>query len=207
MHSVKQLSSINLLDCGLRWQQVAQSFKLDMHVRRLALAVSDIFIWRVLTYMATLEHLADSDKVIRHEPDLEDDEFAERYAYFAPAFDVSLSALRAIGCLHGRKLTPYEQTERILYDYVIGVRLAYGSDYHPLDPLGFHTWELKTPDVRLFGWFPRRRHFIIVCWRLKDDLKPAAKYASPIQEVVDFRNLLDLDEPKAVTGVRADEVL
>ena len=50
----------------------------------------------VLTYMATLEHLADTDELIRHDPGLDDDEFPERYAYFTPNFDASLRALVAL---------------------------------------------------------------------------------------------------------------
>jgi hypothetical protein len=157
--------------------------------------------------MATLEHLADNDKLIRHDPGLEDDEFPERYIYFAPDFDAQLDALAQVGCLHGRNRTPYEQADQILYDFIIGRRLAYGSEYHPLDPLAHHTWEFKTPDLRLFGWFPKRRHFVIVCREFKDNLKKFADYAPHIQRVVDFRNALDLDEPKAVTGVNQNEVL
>ncbi|HJU19996.1 MAG TPA: hypothetical protein VJ770_26385 [Stellaceae bacterium] len=158
--------------------------------------------------MATLEHLADRDELIRYEPDLESDEFPERYAYFTPDFDTWLAAtLAEMGCRHGRNRTPYEQAEQILYDFVIGRRLAYGSAYHPLDPLAYHVWELKTPDLRLFGWFPKRRHFVIVCGELKDNLKKYSDYTPYIQKVISFRNALDLDKPKAVTGVSQNEIL
>jgi len=171
------------------------------------LPVNAVFIRRVLTYMATLEHLADTNKLIRHDPGLEDDEFPERYAYFTASFDASLGALAAIGCQHGRNRTPYEQADQILYEFVIGKQLAYGSEYHPLDPLASYVWELKTPDVRLFGWFPKRRHFVIMRWQLKDCLKKHSSYAPYVREVVDFRNALDLDEPKAVMGVTRNEVI
>jgi hypothetical protein len=157
--------------------------------------------------MATLEHLADTNKLIRHDPDLDDDEFPERCVYFAPDFDARLEALAEVGFRHHRNRTPYEQAEQILYDFVIGRPLAYGSEYHPLDPHASHTWELKTPDIRLFGWFPKRRHFVVVCRAFKDDLKKFSDYAPYIQQVVNFRNALDLDEPKAVTGVGRNEVL
>ncbi len=170
-------------------------------------AINDNFIRPVLTYMATLEHLADTDKLICHDAGLEDDEFPDRYAYFAPDFDASLTALAAIGRLHGRNRTPYEQADQILYEFVIGKSLAYGSEYHPLDPLASHVWELKTPDIRLFGWFPKRRHFVIVRWQLKDCLKKHSDYAPYVREVVEFRNALDLDEPKAVVGVTRNEVI
>jgi hypothetical protein len=157
--------------------------------------------------MATLEHLADTDQLIRHEPDLEDGEFAERYVYFAPDCDTTWAALAEIDKLHGRNRTPHEQAEQLLYNFAIGRRLAYGSTYHPLDPYSLHVWGLKTPDIRLFGWFPKRRHFIIVCWELKGSIVNFSAYAPYIHQVVEFRNALDLDEPKAVTAVRQNEVL
>jgi hypothetical protein len=157
--------------------------------------------------MATLEHLADTDKLIRHDADLDNDEFAERNVYFAPEFDAQWPTLAAVGRVHGRNRTPYEQAEQLLYEFITGRRLAYGSTYHPLDPYASHVWGLKTPDVRLFGWFPKRRHLVIVCREFKDNLKKFSAYAPYIQQVVEFRNTLDLDEPKAVAGVSENEVL
>lgn len=175
--------------------------------RRPLSAVNAVFIWGVLTYMATLEHLADTAKLIRHDPDLEDDEFAERYIYFAPDLEAGWAALAQIGQLHGRNRTPFEQAEQLLYAFAIGRRLTYGSTYHPLDPYSSHAWGFKTPDLRLFGWFPKRRHFIIVCREFKDNLANFSAYAPYIQQVVEFRNALDLDDPKAVMAVSQNEVL
>ena len=109
--------------------------------------------------------------------------------------------------MHGRDRSPLEQAEQILYDFAIGRPLAYGSSYHPLDPQASYVWELKTPDIRLFGWFPKRRHLVIVCWELKDNLKKHSEYAPYVKRVTAFRDALDLDEPKAVTGVSRNDVL
>lgn len=70
-----------------------------------------------------------------------------------------------------------------------------------------NVWELKTEDVRLFGWFPQRAHFIAVCGSLKNAIRKARDYAPFIQKVIDFRTALELDEPKAITGVGHDDVL
>jgi hypothetical protein len=158
--------------------------------------------------MATLEHLVATSRLLQHAPDLEDGEQFERVLYLTPEFDVWLGkTLSALGHMHGRNRTPYEQAEQILYEYVVGRRLAYGTGFHPLDPLASHVWELKTPDLRLFGWFARRSHLILVCAELKDHLSRSAAYAPYVARVVAYRNALELDEPKAVVGVRYDEVL
>jgi hypothetical protein len=158
--------------------------------------------------MATLEHLVATGRLLQHAPDLEDSEQVERVLYLAPEFDEWLgTTLYALGRKQGRNRTPYEQAEQMLYEYVIGRRLAYGTGFHPLDPLAAHVWEVKTPDVRLFGWFARRSHMILVCGDLKDHLRTHAAYAPYVARVLAYRNALDLDEPKAVVGVRHNEVL
>lgn len=158
--------------------------------------------------MATLEHLVETSQLARHKPDLENYELPERVIYFAPEFDAWLGeTLSGCASLSGRNRTPYEQTEQILYEFVVGRRLAYGSGYHPLDPLSAHVWELKTPDVRLFGWFPKRCHLVVVCGELKENLRKISDYTPHVGKVVAFRDALDLDEPKAVTGVRQNDVL
>ena len=84
--------------------------------------------------------------------------------------------------------------------------MIYARDRRLLDPVGFHTWELRTPDVRVFGWLPARRHFIAVSGEMKRRLKPSSKYTPFIQGVVAFRDALDLDAPKALTGVATHDI-
>lgn len=172
------------------------------------LRVNAVFIRRLLTYMATLEHLAATDKLLKHEPDLDENELSERIAYFSPAFDQWLDAfLRQLASRAGRHLTPFEQAEQILYEFVAGQPMAYSVHYRKLEPLTAHVWELKTPDVRLFGWFPKRAIIVFVCGALKENVKKFDNYTPFIQEVIAFRDALDLDHPKAITGVGRHEVL
>ena len=104
-------------------------------------------------------------------------------------------------------MTPHEQVEQIFFDFVIGRPLAYGVHYRKLDPLAAHTWELKTEDMRLFGWFAHKAHFVAVCGAPKKAIRKFKDYAPFIRCVVQFRTTLDLDEPKAVTGVNHDAIL
>lgn len=158
--------------------------------------------------MATLEHLVAAGKLKKHDPDLDDDELPTRIALFTPEFDTWLvTTLVNAPKDRNRNLRPFEQAEQILFDFAIGRPMAYGLHYRKLDPLAQHVWELKTEDVRLFGWFPQRAHFIAVCGSLKNAIRKARDYAPFIQKVIDFRTALELDEPKAITGVGHDDVL
>lgn len=161
-----------------------------------------------LTYMATVEHLVAVGKLKKHVPDLDDDELPERLALLSPEFEAwAQTELKPCPCLGGRFVTPFEQAEQILYEFVVGRPMAYSVHYRKLDPIGLHVWELKTPDVRIFGWFPRKCHFIAVCGELKNRIRRAKDYAPYIQRVLDFRVQLDLDEPKALTGVNHNDIL
>ncbi len=107
----------------------------------------------------------------------------------------------------GRDLWPWEQVEQLLFDFVVGRPLSYDTQRKKLDPLTQHVWELKTEDVRLIGWFPRRKCFVAVCGRMKREIQRAKLYAPCINNVGWFRSQLGLDEPKSVVGMRYDDIL
>jgi hypothetical protein len=65
------------------------------------------------------------------------------------------------------------------------------------------VWELKTVDLRLFGWMCKPKHFIGVLGDYADLYKgKSAKksYEDAIAKVVSARDSLDLDEPKFAKG-------
>jgi len=77
---------------------------------------------------------------------------------------------------------------------------------HPPDS---DTWELKTDDLRLFGWMYRPKVFIIASHGYTDHYKEPTKiknYADDVRAVIEARDALTLDEPKLVRG-RFDELI
>jgi hypothetical protein len=158
--------------------------------------------------MSTLEKLVVLGTLVEHHPTLETWEPIERHVYFAPKFDHwAGTSLRALKRDRGRDLDPREQVEQTLYEYVIGLPMHYDLDYKRLDPQIKHVWELKTEDVRLFGWFARRKHIIIVKGEMKYNLKSRRDYAPHIAETDEFRAGLELDEPKSVMELAYDKIL
>jgi hypothetical protein len=158
--------------------------------------------------MSTLKELADAGHLVEYHPDMEADEMPERWVYFSPSFETwAASVLPMLKRDRGRNLFPNEQVEQTLFDFVKGRPLAYDLKYKKLDPVGNHVWELKTEDVRLIGWFPRPRHFVIVVGEMKVNLKRAADYKPYIENAVNFRTQLDLDEPKSVLGAKREAIL
>lgn len=158
--------------------------------------------------MATLAYLTAAGTLVRHDADLEADELPVRFVYLAPEVAVWIAtALRIATRDRSRNLTPYEQVEQLLYEFAVGRPMTYHYHFHTLDPIGYFVWELRTTDVRLIGWFPRKATFVVTSGCLKSELQQRRSYTPHVQKAVAFRNALDLDPPKAITGVSHHDVL
>ncbi|WP_040849926.1 hypothetical protein [Nitrospirillum viridazoti] len=157
--------------------------------------------------MATLEQIAARGDISNYEIDLEADEHAEALFYYAPVFATNHDEkLSHLGRKAGRKESPSEQVYSIIREFIIGRRLVYDVQRKRLVPDSNYVWEMKTQDVRIFGWFPRKSVFVAVDVELKDNLLEHDKYDPFINAVVSFRDALDLDPPKFLTGISANDL-
>jgi len=76
-----------------------------------------------------------------------------------------------------------------------------------LRPHGHDVFELKAPDVRIFGWFHERDRFIAARGASMEDVKNHDLYLGFVGEVDRARAALDLDEPKCLWGAGEDDVV
>lgn len=158
--------------------------------------------------MATLLELAESGALMPYEADLEDDEWADRTIYVTPSFNTWMdNVLPTLPKDRGRKLTPQQQIWQTFFDFITGKPFFYPDDRRRLTPDSEYVWELKTEDLRVFGWFPEKGKFIAVTVEMKKNLRSKKLYEPFIDDVITFRSTLSLDEPKSLTGVKADEIL
>jgi len=102
------------------------------------------------------------------------------------------------------KQSPIEQIDDLFHDFVSGADLAYYERSHSMMPTDRGIWELKTPDARLFGWFPQKGTFIVAEADTAFRCKEHDLYAGYRDSAVRRRDSLDLDEPKFVTGDYTD---
>ncbi|ODR98427.1 hypothetical protein AUC68_08295 [Methyloceanibacter methanicus] len=110
----------------------------------------------------------------------------------------------------GGDITPEEQVYSIFVDYVIGEHIQFHTEdrrFKKLNPLQRHVWEFKTLDIRVIGWVASRDVFICTYGEMKDEMELMRLYDRYIALTFGFRNRLELDEPKAVTGDQYDDVL
>jgi hypothetical protein len=118
----------------------------------------------VLTYMPTLERLVDDGLLIPIEVDLDEDEQAWRVIFGTREYMAwraeKLPRLRVSGhsCASAE-----EQLFVAEATFVSGQRIRHGDLFKDLYPHENGVWEIRTPDIRVFGWFIRRDVFIAVC--------------------------------------------
>lgn len=158
--------------------------------------------------MATLINLADGGTLFKLDPVLDLHEQELRLIYTSERLMHWLQqTLPELGSTWNIESSPAEQLDTLFATYASGDTLTYGWDLKPIGPVGLGVWELKTADVRVFGWFARRDSFIGVVADATERVKTYNLYAGYRGEVVRFRDALDLDEPKFAPGDDPDDVV
>jgi len=103
---------------------------------------------------------------------------------------------------------PDEQLDDLLQVFCSGEALTVGWQFRCLTPIANGVWELKTADLRVFGWFHQKDCFIGVVADTADRIKQYKLYAPYSRvEVARFRDALDLDQPKFVHGDNPHDVV
>ena len=158
--------------------------------------------------MATLFELCENGDLIRFDAGLGVRELDQRHIYLVPKskewIERDLPGLQSTWQI---ELTPAEQLDALFYQFCVGKRLVHGDRYKKLDPRERHVWELKTADLRIFGWFPLIDVFVVCAIHDATRVKKVGLYPGFRDEVVRIRNAMPLDEPKCIEGNEYDDVL
>ena len=116
-----------------------------------------------LTYMATIGELCRQGVVELIEVELEPGEQPERLVYCHPRvvnwLETVLPTLQTDGYIAGA-LTPSEQAETLLYQFIAGRSLS-AMPPKSMRPETAGIWELRTYDLRFFGWFWKKGVFVL----------------------------------------------
>ncbi len=93
----------------------------------------------------------------------------------------------------------------ILNRWLAGRPMDWDRHMKDLMPMEDEAWEMKTADLRLFGWIYKPKVFIASFIGYADDYKgrpqPKRKYSDAVTRIVKDRDTLDLDPPKFASGV------
>lgn len=152
--------------------------------------------------MATTATLIQEDRLVRFElpPDCLGQ--PERLLFMAPEFvDWLDDVLWKEKKDRSRDLTPYEQVENMFTQFVSNPGFTGVGDFISIKPQAQGVYEMKTTDVRVFGWFYRPQQFIAVTGEMKKRLKGRRDLVAGYRKMVEgFRTKLDLDPPPFVRG-------
>ena len=151
--------------------------------------------------MATALELAFKQRLFKLDPGLERNEHEWRFIYGSPRFRERVEKDLASWVSHWKvEVDPSQQLDALVEVFCSGETLTFGPEFKPLVHLKDGVWQLKTPDLRIFGWFWRKDHFVAGTMDVTFNVKKYNLYAGYAGEVARFRDQLDLDEPKFVPG-------
>lgn len=94
----------------------------------------------------------------------------------------------------------------LLGNFIRGEELYEGEDFWLMRPYEADVFELKSPDLRFFGWFVRPKNFIIAAVDTFANTHGHDLHDGYRNEVVRMRETLDLDEPKVMVGAKPSDV-
>lgn len=158
--------------------------------------------------MATLAKLCEAKLLVPVTVRLSRREFNERAFFALPEFVEWLRGpLQTMVSGDPSDLSPREQFLALLRHYVTGRPMARNRMFKRLRPHENDVFELKTRDLRIFGWFIRPNEFVAVCGGSTDHIKKHDLYAGFVGSVVRVRAALDLDEPKCAWGALETDVV
>ncbi|MBR1148368.1 hypothetical protein [Bradyrhizobium sp. AUGA SZCCT0431] len=158
--------------------------------------------------MATVIDLVSRGNLFRLDPQLDYPQQELRRIYTGPKLrkwiENDLSGLASDRVESSPKL----QFDDLVALFCSGEQLTYDLHFKPLNHVEDGIWELKTTDLRIFGWFSQKDCFIGVIGDTKRRILDYGLYGPYAKmEVTPFRNQIDLDPPKYVPGKNPHDVV
>ena len=158
--------------------------------------------------MATLLELEAQGALDRLDPGLMPGEQEFRRIYALPSFKTwLLEDLTRLGSTWQREISPNEQVFALFAQFCAGEPLTIGTHLSNLVHHGDGIWYLKTPDIRIFGWFYQKDYFIGSGGDCAEKIKHYNLYHGFANQAVLHRNRLNLNEPKFVPGDNPNDVV
>ncbi|MDI7775022.1 hypothetical protein [Asticcacaulis sp. EMRT-3] len=164
--------------------------------------------------MATIPILCERGDLIKIDAVLGLSVQERRLIYATPrAFGQFATSLPNIEAQWKPKVTAPEQVDALIATFCSGEEFAHdtnrgnGGDFKRIKGRSNGIWELKTDDVRIFGWFYKKDVFIASEVVDANILKQMENYTAYAEQAVRQRDALELNEPKFIGGESAYDVV
>jgi hypothetical protein len=159
--------------------------------------------------MPTITDLVDNGAIVKIDVELAPHDQPLRLLYGTPQFIAWLQ-----GILDGAKpalllghSSPAEQIDDLFHSFLSGEHLVFTRQFRVVRAEENAVWELKTPDIRIFGWFMAKDCFVAVFGNWTDIIKEHDLYRGYRIAIRRLRRELDIDATLCVRGVAPDDVL
>lgn len=159
--------------------------------------------------MPTIADLVDNGAIIKIDVELAPRDQPLRLLYGTPQFIQWLQQLvrgdeplRRLG-----QTTAAEQIDDLFHSFLSSETLIFTRQFRVVRAEANAVWELKTPDIRIFGWFMARDCFLAVFGNWADTIKDHDLYRGYRIAIRRLRRELGIDETLCVKGVAPDDVL
>lgn len=153
--------------------------------------------------MATPAQLAARNLLHKVEDVLGPHEQEERLLYAVPRakewMDARLADLASDG-FYENAPSPEQQVDDLFYNFISGNEEISEWVPHPMFPHAYGVWELRTADLRFFGWFWRKGIFIISAVDQKVRCLEFGLNGPYRDQCIRDRDGLDLDPPTFISG-------
>jgi hypothetical protein len=152
--------------------------------------------------MATLDELVDLGVLRRQRIDLGRKDFPDRKLYVTPEFREWLNkVVMQADPFYKTNARPRYQAHDLIKAFITGRPFLENRLFKRMSPNSDDVYELRTPDLRFFGWFPHKDCFVAVVGDTFERLKEEPSlYEKHRIHCVAFRREIDLDEPKYEAG-------
>lgn len=159
--------------------------------------------------MPTLDELVRVNAISRIEVEMGVRDQPVRLLYGTPTFINWLNELLAGAKPKNRlgEATPTEQVDQLFYSFLSGLPLIYMRQFRFIRAEKNAVWELKTPDIRIFGWFLKKDCFVCVFGDWADTVKDHDLYRGYRIAIRRLRRELGVDNNLCVQGVNPGDVL
>jgi hypothetical protein len=159
--------------------------------------------------MITIADLVERGSIIPIEVNLGAREQPMRLLYGTPGFvawlSMRLNSAEASPLL--ADVTPAEQLDDLFFKFLSGRPLAFMTQFRPVRSEQNAVWELKTPDLRIFGWFAMKDCFVAVFGDWADRVKDLDLYRGYRTEIKRIRRQMGAMDALCVRGIEASEVI
>jgi hypothetical protein len=102
--------------------------------------------------------------------------------------------------------TPIQQAYALFSAFIRGQELFEEEDFWRMRPIERDVYELKSPDLRFFGWFVEPKLFLIAAADTFENTHMHKLHEGYRGKVEYMRDELDLNEPKVVAGAEPRHV-